>query len=150
MPRSGSVRRGALVAVVALASLLPATAHGMRPATPRRTGAGLHILRVSPAGGTAETPRTTPVVVFFDRPVVPLAAVEAPPPAAPARVEPATPGHGRWLNTATWAWYPAPALHGATRYTVTVPAGLRAVDGTRLAAAVHGRVHARRARRWRA
>jgi len=94
------------------------------------------VLRVTPTAGMSEAPRATPVLVFFDRPIVPLAALsagEAVASAAPARIDPSVAGRGRWLNTATWAFYPAPALRGATRYTVTVPAGLRAVDGSTLA-----------------
>jgi len=92
----------------------------------------LHVLRVSPTDMTGGAPRATPIVVFFDRPMVPLTALETPPLTAPARLDPPLPRQGRWLNTATWAW--SPPLHGATRYTVTVSSGLRALDGATLAA----------------
>jgi len=117
-----------LLCAVALGAALPAAAHGARGAA---TDA-LHVLRVSPVDATADAPRATPIVVFFDRPMVPLTALETPPTTAPARLDPPLPGQGRWLNTATWAW--SPPLHGATRYTVTIPAGLRALDGATLAA----------------
>src|SRR5919204_1307201 len=135
--------RALLSGIVVIGALGPAMVAGPSAAArtpevrlPRgsRDGSPVHVLRVSPAAGTTEAPRATPVVVFFDRPMVPLLAVESAAPAAPARIAPLSPGRGRWLNTATWAWYPAPALRGATRYTVTVSAGLRAVDGSRLAA----------------
>src|SRR5437764_419112 len=131
---AGIVVVGALGPVMVAGPSADAVAPGVRLPRGSRDGSPVQVLRVSPADGTTEAPRATPVVVFFDRPVVPLLAVESAAPAAPARIAPLSPGHGRWLNTATWAWYPAPALRGATRYTVTVPAGLRAVDGSRLAA----------------
>jgi hypothetical protein len=124
-----TVGRALLLCAVALGVALPAPAHGARGAA---APDALHVLRVSPADATADAPRATPIVVFFDRPMVPLTALETPPASAPVRLDPPLPGQGRWLNTATWAW--SPPLHGATRYTVTVPAGLRALDGTALAA----------------
>ncbi len=108
--------------------------------TPGVSGSSvLRVLRVSPLDGTGETPRTVPILVYFDRPVVPLSALESPGPAAPVRFSPPIAGRGRWLNTSTWALYPAPALPGATAYTYTVAAGLRAVDGTALSATYRGR-----------
>jgi len=99
----------------------------------------LRVLRVSPLDGTGETPRTVPILVYFDRPVVPLSALESPSPAAPVRFTPPIAGRGRWLNTSTWALYPAPALPGATAYTYTIAAGLRAVDGATLTSTYRGR-----------
>ncbi len=98
----------------------------------------LRVLRVSPLDGTGETPRTVPILVYFDRPVVPLSALESPGPAAPVRFTPPIAGRGRWLNTSTWALYPAPALPGATAYRYTIAAGLRAVDGTALVSTYRG------------
>ena len=124
------VGRAVLLCAVALGAALPVTA----PVQGARGAAAdtLHVLRVSPIDATTDAPRATPIVVFFDRPMVPLTALETPPTMAPARLDPPLPGQGRWLNTATWAW--SPPLHGATRYTVTVPAGLRALDGATLPA----------------
>src|SRR5918911_2867530 len=131
---AGIVVLGALGPVVAAGPSAAARTPGVRLPRGSRDGSPVHVLRVSPTDGMTEAPRATPVVVFFDRPMVPLLAVEGAAPAAPAHIDPLPPGRGRWLNTATWAWYSAPALRGATRYTVTVLAGLRAVDGSRLAA----------------
>src|SRR5918912_503961 len=131
---AGSVVVGALGPVVAAGPSAAASTPGVRLPRGSRAGSPVHVLRVSPTAGTTDAPRATPVVVFFDRPMVPLLAVESSAPVAPAHIDPLPPGRGRWLNTATWAWYSAPALRGATRYTVTVPAGLRAVDGSLLAA----------------
>src|SRR5919199_6605959 len=110
---AGSVVVGALGPVIAAGPSAAAMGPGVRLPRGSRAGSPVHVLRVSPAAGTTEAPRATPVVVFFDRPMVPLLAVESAAPAAPARIAPPSPGPGRWLNTATWAWYPAPALRGA-------------------------------------
>ncbi len=108
--------------------------------TPGVSGSSvLRVLRVSPLDGTGETPRTVPILVYFDRPVVPLSALESPTPAAPVRFTPPIAGRGRWLNTSTWALYPAPALPGATAYSYSIAAGLRAVDGTALSTTYRGR-----------
>jgi len=121
-----------ILCAVALGVAAPAPAQGARGTAPN----ALHVLRVSPSDTTGDVPRATPVVVFFDRPMVPLTALETPPTLAPARIDPPLPGQGRWLTTATWEW--SPTLRGATRYTVTVPAGLRALDGATLAAPYTG------------
>ncbi len=122
-----------LLCAVALGAALPAPASGAQDARARGAPDALHVLRVSPDAATDDVPRATPLVVFFDRPMVPLTALGTPVAAAPARVDPPIPGGGHWLNTATWAW--SPPLRGATRYIVTVPAGLRALDGAALRAA---------------
>src|SRR6266566_1857804 len=110
--------RALLASIVVLGALGPAmvagpsagaVALGVRVPRGSHDGAPVHVLRVSPADGTSGAPRVTPVVVFFDRPMVPLLAVESAAPDAPARIDPLSSGRGRWLNTATWAWYPAPA-----------------------------------------
>src|SRR5579863_7245532 len=88
---SAIVLRALATCSVVLAAPIPAVARAV-PAD------ALRVLRVSPAAGTSEVPRATPVVIFFDRPVVSLTGLESPA-AAPARLDPSTPGHGRWLNT---------------------------------------------------
>lgn len=81
-----------------------------------------------PASGAA-TPSIT-----FSKPVAPLEAATAsrtrPPPAS---ISPAVEGEWRWLGSATVEFAPARPLPEGTRFTVTVPAGLVAVDGSRLA-----------------
>jgi alpha-2-macroglobulin len=73
------------------------------------------------------------ITVIFNRPVVPLVSTEdldtLP---HPLTFEPAVEGQGEWLNTAIYVFRPEPALAGGTEYTVTVNAGLTAVDGATL------------------
>lgn len=116
---------GGLCVPGALARVSAAGAGGVQATT-------LSVLSASPGDGVGEVVRTTPVRVFFDRPVVALSGVGTETKLDAVTLTPPAPGHARWLNTSTWEWVPSPALHGATRYAVTVSAGLRAVDGTAL------------------
>jgi hypothetical protein len=57
------------------------------------------------------------IVASFNRPVVPLGADPAS--LQPAfSLEPAAEGHGEWLNTSTYIYYPESALAGGVEYTV--------------------------------
>lgn len=73
--------------------------------------------------------------VTFSKPVVAMGSVELerglP---TPISVEPAIDGAWRWLGSATTELVPKGRVPFATRFTVTVPKGLRAADGTVLAA----------------
>jgi len=72
--------------------------------------------------------------IVFSRPVVALQAAdglaELPP---PARLEPSIPGRWRWLGSSAAEFAPDEAFPMATAFTVTVPRGLRALDGSTLA-----------------
>lgn len=113
----------------------------------------LRILSATPSGQTASPHEAETVVVIFDRPIVPLqpldrgASVSAssssrssPSPdhhPAPTlqpylRFDPPTEGRYRWIGTRTLAFSPARRFPFATDIKVTVPAGLPAIDGSRL------------------
>ncbi len=72
--------------------------------------------------------------ITFSKPVVALGTVaqqrSLPP---PARIDPPVAGEWRWLGSASVEFAPAARLPEGTLFTVTVPAGLRAVDGSVLA-----------------
>ena len=71
--------------------------------------------------------------IRFAEPMVAVAAV-GPAPTAPATIAPAVAGSWRWLDTRVAVFTPTAArLAQATTYTVTVPAGLRALGGATLA-----------------
>ena len=73
------------------------------------------------------------IAVQFDRPVVPLTGVDETLDAAnPLRFEPVIEGEGEWLNTDTFRFRPSKNLRAGKRYTVTIAAGLRAIDGSQL------------------
>lgn len=83
----------------------------------------------SPAG---EMGVVTEISVVFDRPVQPLGVVSNGP--APFRVTPEVAGSFRWVGSRAAVFTPAKRLSFGTAYRVEVPAGLAALDGTRLAA----------------
>jgi alpha-2-macroglobulin len=90
----------------------------------------LGISQVLPADNAQGVEADSAVTVIFNRPVVPLVTVEdmADLP-NPLTFEPAVEGTGEWINTSIYMFRPDPAFAGGTEYTVTVDAGLQAVDG---------------------
>lgn len=80
--------------------------------------------------------------VVFDRPVHALGVVGD---AGPVfRVTPAVPGNFRWVGSRALVFTPTSRLPFATRFQVEVPAGLPAIDGTRLAAPYQFELETRR------
>ena len=71
--------------------------------------------------------------ITFSRPVVALMSVEEQKALAPpASLSPAVEGEWRWIGSASVEFVPRAPLPFATRFTVTVPAGLKGVDGSSL------------------
>ncbi|MBK9517554.1 MAG: Ig-like domain-containing protein [Anaeromyxobacter sp.] len=93
-------------------------------------GGALAVVVARPQGRVAGDVRPA---VTFSRPVVALGTVEAT--AAPPgfTLAPAVPGEWRWLGSATAEFQPTARLPPATAFTVTVPAGVRSLDGAVLA-----------------
>ena len=89
---------------------------------------GLTVVAVRPHEVVGADARPT---ITFSRPVIALGSVEEqqslPPPAS---LSPALPGEWRWIGSASVEFVPKAPLPFATRFTVTVPAGLKAVDGS--------------------
>jgi hypothetical protein len=72
--------------------------------------------------------------ITFSRPMVALGTVEAQDGAAPAiTLAPEVPGAWRWLGSSTVEFVAKGPVPYATRFTVTVPKGIRSVDGVALA-----------------
>ncbi len=105
------------------------------PFTYRFTTVGyLEVTSTQPADGAEDVATDTSITVVFNRPVMPLAGLEAQEKLPqPLRLEPAVEGTGEWLNTSIYTFRPAEPLAAATRYTVTIPAGLTDVTGGVLA-----------------
>ncbi len=99
----------------------------------------LKVAFVSPEGAVG---LVTEVNVVFDRPVHPLGVVSDGPP--PFRVTPDLPGSFRWVGSRAAVFTSDQRLPFATAFTVDVPAGLAAVDGTRLETAQHFAFETRR------
>ncbi len=91
--------------------------------------AELRVLRTS----APDAPPTEPITITFDRPVAPAldATVDA---AAYFRIEPAVAGKAEWRDPVTLRFTPAQPLARQTVYRVTVPAGLKGMDGSELPA----------------
>jgi len=71
--------------------------------------------------------------ITFSRPVVALMSVEEQKGLSPpASLSPALQGEWRWIGSASVEFVPKTPLPFATRFTVTVPAGLKGVDGSSL------------------
>ena len=74
------------------------------------------------------------VVLTFSRAMVAPARLERPLASAPIAVSPAIEGEAMWVDERTLAFLPTTSLPLSTRFTVTVPAGTKALDGHQLGA----------------
>ena len=92
--------------------------------------AGLTVVAARPHEVVGADARPT---ITFSRPVVALMSVEEQKALAPpATISPAVDGEWRWIGSASVEFVPRAPLPFATRFTVTVPAGLKGVDGSSL------------------
>jgi len=71
------------------------------------------------------------IAVSFNQPVVPLGADPASL-SMPFAVQPSVEGHGEWINTSTYVFYPEPAMLGGTEYTVSMNQDLKTASGVGL------------------
>ncbi len=101
------------------------------PPSPDAAESGpLRVVRISPEG---ELQVAREVQIVFSKAMVPIGA--APREAARARLDPSPPGAWRWVDPQTLLFEPKLGrLPAATRFTVTVPAGVRSEDGAALPA----------------
>ncbi len=94
----------------------------------------LKVAQVMPAAGSEDLDPDTVLTVVFDRPVVPLTAInrqdELP---QPLTLMPPVQGQGEWLNTSVYLFRPAEGLLPATDYKARVAAGLTDTTGAVLA-----------------
>ncbi|MBN1641874.1 MAG: Ig-like domain-containing protein [Anaerolineae bacterium] len=94
----------------------------------------LEVTEVQPAPGTTEVDTDGAVTVMFNRPVVPLTALEGMAELPdPLVFEPPLAGAGEWLNTSIYVYHPDDGFAPSTTYNVTVPAGLTDTTGGLLA-----------------
>src|SRR6266545_3750178 len=71
--------------------------------------------------------------ITFSKPIVAMGTVERERGlAAPATIDPPLPGEWRWLGSASVEYVVKGLIPFSARFTVTVPAGFRALDGTAL------------------
>ncbi|MFQ3683935.1 Ig-like domain-containing protein [Roseiflexus sp.] len=113
------------------------SADGVPLAAPVRfrfaTAGFLEVGQVIPADGTTDVQPDSTITVFFNRPVVPLTAVETQTGLPqPLTFDPPIAGRGEWLNTAIYTFKPAAPLAGGSTYTGRIAAGLTDVTGNPL------------------
>ncbi len=123
------------MALVVLGALPGATGHLAAAGQTRqiaRAGDTLAVQHLSPPPGATNVPPGGLLAVQFDRPVAALGAIGVAGREAPVRISPPVNAAGRWVGTSLWALSGPGGLAGATAYTVRIPAGLRAADGSRL------------------
>jgi hypothetical protein len=84
------------------------------------------VVFASPRGATVDPAEVT---VVFNRPMRPL-EVAGQETAPPVVLKPAAPGRWNWVGTTALSFVPETRLPRATEYTVEVPAGTRALDGS--------------------
>ena len=96
--------------------------------------APLRVTRVTPSGD--DVPAERQIVLQFDRPVVPVGRMQRRAEELPITIAPELACDWRWLDTSALACQlgETQALRPATRYTLTLRPGLRALDGAELAA----------------
>ncbi len=97
------------------------------------TGAPVVALHL-PETDSVNVPPNSEISLIFDRPVVPLTQVQGPDAASrfkdwPVKISPEVSGRWRWLGTTTATFVPTKGLKLATKYTVTVPAGIATISG---------------------
>ncbi len=113
------------------------------------TEARFAVLRVFPAEDSEDAPVNADITVVFNKPVVPLTTREAAAP-LPLQISPAVEGTGAWISTAIYAFHPRRPLTSNTTYTVTLPAGVKSLQGEALDTPVTWSFHTHAAKVLRA
>lgn len=91
----------------------------------------LNLAQSLPENGSVAVNPTTAIVATFNQPIVSLGEEETAQPSA-LTLEPPSSGHGEWLNTSTYVFYPEPSLAGGVEYTVQVNEHLKGLNGSPL------------------
>ena len=105
--------------------------------TPARAADGsLAVMRITPSG--EDVPASRQLVIEFDRAVVPLGRMERTSDETPITITPHVDCEWRWISDRALACQLGEneALRPSTHYTVDIKTGLKALDGTMLAAPV--------------
>ncbi|MBC7224269.1 MAG: Ig-like domain-containing protein, partial [Anaerolineae bacterium] len=98
-----------------------------------RAAGRLEVAEVQPADGAEDISPRPRLAVVFNRPVVPLTALdEQEMLPQPLVLTPPVQGKGEWLNTSIYTFEPTEDLAPGTTYMATVPAGLTSTGGLRL------------------
>ena len=122
-----------LAALAAAGMLMAQAAWGVFDSAVVPTDSDLKVARVIPEGDQVPSP-VRQIVVTFDRPVVALGLMAVDAARSPVTVSPSVNCEWHWLDPRSLACElnAAQALAPATRYSVTVAAGVTAQDGAKL------------------
>ncbi len=96
---------------------------------PYQTAPYLEVTQKLPEPAAYDVNPASAIVVSFNQPVVALGADPAGLPDA-LEIDPLVDGHGEWVNTSTYIFYPDTALFGGASYTVTVSSDLVSTMGS--------------------
>ena len=137
-----TARAAALVAVFFLTFLSTFTSVATAQVTPETPG--LSIRRITPVG--ADVTPANQIVIEFNRPVVPLGRMDRSASELPITISPTLSCKWRWINRQALACNldEQARMAEATRYTVTVNPGIKAMDGAIIASAETSEFIARR------
>ncbi len=106
-----------------------------KPPKTKAHGGPLEVTRVAPTGDVPLAPHLS---VSFSEPMVPVTSIaELASKDVPVRLDPMPEGKWRWVGAKTLLFEPAERLPMATSYEVTVPAGTKSANGSKLAKAKH-------------
>jgi hypothetical protein len=94
------------------------------------TSSLLRAINFLPQPASQDIDPSAAIAVTFNQPIVPLGADSNLPEAF--SIEPSVNGHGEWLSTSTYIFYPEPALGGGTTYTVQLNTDLVSTTGAPL------------------
>ncbi len=93
----------------------------------------VQIVSATPKGKTGSLAEAQRIVVTFNQPMVALKGLSEPMSSGPFVIVPNVAGTFRWLGTSSIEFQPSAPLTPATKFTVTIPAGLKAVSNATLA-----------------
>ena len=92
------------------------------------TPQSLQVLETIPDPDNRDVDPSTPIVVTFNNPVVPLSAARVD--SEPAfYLDPPSQGTGEWLNTSTYIFYPDPPLLSGMLYSLSINGDLQSLQG---------------------
>lgn len=122
--RTWGLRVGAVLAALFAVAMFMASDAGARD---NQEPKSLNVVSLMPQG---EAPRLTQIVVGFNKQMKPLGSAEQGVSDAPLRLDPRPAGAYRWLDTSTLAYVFDEPVTGSTRIKITVPSGIKALDGS--------------------
>ncbi|HLF74903.1 MAG TPA: Ig-like domain-containing protein, partial [Anaerolineales bacterium] len=88
----------------------------------------LRATNLLPVDGASDVNVDAAIAVSFNQPVVALGSDPSTRPSA-FSLQPSVSGHGEWVNTSTYIFYPEPSMAGGTEYTVSLNQSLKTVTG---------------------